>query len=115
MKVKSRKNSLKIILICFGLFILSLILLMGSSSVLTLAESKIILASNQAAPSAAPVAYSEVAGIATNTVEITDLKVPSPQYTSKAIIAEDVDLNRVLFSKNNHNRMSPASTTKIMT
>lgn len=112
--MKKNDGRLKIFFLCLFLFCLALVFLVGGSTVLNLAESKIIFASNE--ESSSSTSLGAVVGISkTPVVEITDLKIPVPNFNSQAIIAEDVNLNRILFAKNSNTRLSPASTTKIMT
>ncbi len=41
--------------------------------------------------------------------------LPAPEFESVAVLAEDLETGKVLYSKNANLRLSPASTTKIMT
>lgn len=108
-------DKLKIILLSLFLFTLTSIFLLGGSSALNLAESKITYASNQL-QSSDSAQNGDVAGASTGPeVQVTDLKILPPKFTSGAVLAEDISINKVLFAKNIHDRMSPASTTKIMT
>ena len=59
-----------------------------------------------------------VAGVSvqspTQTVVI-DKQLKRPEFGAGAVIAVDLQTNKILYDKNIHNRMAPASTTKIMT
>lgn len=106
---------LKIISLCLGLFLLTLVFLLGSSSVLNLAESKLTFASNLS-QSVSDVSVSNVQGVnKQNIIEIKQGQIDPPKFSAGAVLTEDVNLNKVLFSKNSHDHLSPASTTKIMT
>ncbi len=48
-------------------------------------------------------------------LKITDLGSPPPVFSSRAVLAEDLDTEQLLYQKNSHERLSPASTTKLMT
>lgn len=106
---------LKIISVCMGLFIITLVFLLGSSGALNLVESKLTFASNLSEGATYP-APTNVEGVSNkNTIEIKNGQIDSPNFSALGVIAEDVNLNKVLFSKNSRGRLSPASTTKIMT
>lgn len=48
-------------------------------------------------------------------IEIIDKNIPPPEFKAHAVLAKDLESGKILFEKNIHNRLSPASTTKIMT
>lgn len=48
-------------------------------------------------------------------VEIISANTPAPQITAVAAIAYDPNLEQILYEKNIHKKLAPASTTKIMT
>jgi len=97
-------------LLIFG----GLAFLIATPRVVTLAESRIVESSNEIPQNAAPV--KEVAGVEKKPqVQIVSSGLTPPQFTSKAVFAEDLDTGQILFQKNIHTRLSPASTTKIMT
>lgn len=41
--------------------------------------------------------------------------IPAPTFTGEGVLAIDYDTNQILYQKNIHKRLSPASTTKVMT
>lgn len=47
--------------------------------------------------------------------KIVDNKIEIPKFSSTAVLAMDVKSDQILYQKNIHLRLSPASTTKIMT
>lgn len=58
----------------------------------------------------------EVAGIeVTPQVTIKSLNIPAPDFTATAVIAEDLTTDQILYQKNIHKHMLPASTTKLIT
>lgn len=115
--MKNAKNHiyrLKIISACMGLFLLTLVFLLGSSNVLNLAESKLTFASNLSQNPNEPGATVEGVN-KQNIIEVKQGLIDAPKFSAGGVIVEDVNLNKVLFSKNSHSHLSPASTTKIMT
>ena len=48
-------------------------------------------------------------------LQITDQKIPAPVFQSQSVLAMDVETGQILFEENIHERLAPASTTKIMT
>jgi len=48
-------------------------------------------------------------------VELISANSPKPVLTAVAVIAYDPNLNQILYQKNIHKKLAPASTTKIMT
>ncbi len=48
-------------------------------------------------------------------IRVNDLGTPPPIFTGEAILAEDLEADKILYQKNIHERLSPASTTKLMT
>lgn len=105
----------KIILISSGLFLLTIIFLLISGPAMGLAESKLTLASNISLPSQQPLAEKIAPPKKKNLIVIKDKGIQVPKFSAAGVIAEDVNLGKVLYSKNTHVRLSPASTTKIMT
>lgn len=49
------------------------------------------------------------------TVEITSKQIAPPTFGSTAVLAIDYDTGQILYQKNIHQRLAPASTTKVMT
>lgn len=57
----------------------------------------------------------QVAGVSKTSLIITDNHLTPPHFSSPAVLAMDFDTGQILYQKNAHQRMYPASTTKILT
>ncbi len=114
----SKKKDFKVFkigLISLGVFLLASVFLLSSTKAVDLAESKIIFSSNSTKVFSV-VNSNEIAGIEKKPqIEIVDSKIPSPKFTATAVLATDISSGDILFQKNIHQRLAPASTTKIMT
>ncbi len=111
---KGTLKKFRFLAIFSGIFLLALLILSTTPVVVSLAESKI---SSSNLPSQKDLLVStSIAGISKDPqLEIKDSGIIPPQFSAKAVLAMDVDLNKVLYTKNADMRLSPASTTKIMT
>lgn len=111
---KTQLKKIRLAAIFLGIFLFSLIVLVTTPVVVSLAESQ-ITSSNL--PSQKDVFISkDIAGVYSEPqVEIKDNGALPPGFSAKAVLAMDVDLNKVLYEKNSQMRLAPASTTKIMT
>lgn len=103
-----------IVSIVLFFFIVTGILVYGPR-VTELTEGKLIFAANSLVEQ--PKLISEVKGVEVKRLEteIEDLGTLPPQFSAGAVLAEDLVTGRILYQKNGDQRMSPASTTKIMT
>lgn len=113
-----QKNQLKKLRLV-GFFILILLIsipiLALAPNVMNLAEDRIMASANLTAQNN-PAVSEVVLGVDKKpVVEIKDLNDPVPQVSAKAVYILEMDLEKVLFEKNSEMRLSPASTTKIMT
>ncbi len=96
-----------------AVLVLAVGFLIGTPGAVNLAESKILNSNNQT-QYIPP--QGQVAGIAQKAkYNIVSQNITPPQLSAKAAIALDLDTGEILFEKNIYGRMSPASTTKIMT
>lgn len=99
------------------LFVFAISFLVTTPQVVELVDSSLVLAQNEAWKNphyTKPIAT--VAGIAKKPqVNILNNNIIPPVINSRAVIAIDVESGKILFEKNAHDRLSPASTTKIMT
>ncbi len=112
---KHHKLRIKIALISLAIFILVLGLLIFTPQAIKLTEGSLVTSFNH--PWEKPqYLITEAAGAEKKTPpKIVDSGITPPQFFSGAVLAEDFDSGQVLFQKNIHDRLSPASTTKIMT
>jgi serine-type D-Ala-D-Ala carboxypeptidase (penicillin-binding protein 5/6) len=99
------------------LFVFAISFLVTTPQMVKLVDSSLVLAQNEVWKNPQyikPVAT--VAGIAKKPqVNILNNNIIPPVLNSRAVIAIDAETGKVLFEKNAHERLSPASTTKIMT
>lgn len=110
----TNKNSF-LALSCLLLVVSSSVILIGAPKVVEIAQANINFLGNQPLPPQ-PQPKDNVAGIATRSViEIISANILPPHFSSSAVLALDFESDEVLFNKNIHTRLSPASTTKIMT
>jgi D-alanyl-D-alanine carboxypeptidase len=100
-------KNLQLILLSVLFFVIAIIFLISTNAVVKLTESKVTFAGNEKLPL--------IQEVRKPRVEIIDSKLTQPGFTSAAVLAEDLDLEKFLYTKNITQRLSPASTTKIMT
>lgn len=115
---KTFRKKLKIIAIAVFLVLFSAFFLLTGPKALDLIESEV---SSDNIPNPQGSLGSEVLA-ASNTLEALDLvptlvskNIPAPYLSAVSVIAYDVNTDKVLYEKNAHTRLAPASTTKIMT
>lgn len=102
------------LLISVAAFTAVLFFLISTPQVVRLAESK-ISASNEI-PSPIAVMEPEIAGVSkAPVISVKSKDIATPSASALGIYAVDMDLDQPLYQKNIHNRLSMASTTKIMT
>lgn len=110
---KSNKKKLKLLSIGILLIFASILFLLAGPQTLDLVESKVT------SENLAPVAVKNEDTVLSVTnqpkVEIISSNLPEPLITAVAAVAYDTNLDKILYQKNIHARLAPASTTKIMT
>jgi serine-type D-Ala-D-Ala carboxypeptidase (penicillin-binding protein 5/6) len=113
----SNYTALKLISFCLVIIFVTLVLLLITPQAVNLADSKLISAQNLPWQKAILAQEQVVTEESTPTPapRIVAGKVPLPGFASGAVLAEDFDTGQVLYQKNIHLRMAPASTTKLMT
>lgn len=94
------------------LFTLSIVFLVAAPNFIRFAQNDTLLRKNTELESynLTPV-ESHLEG---PTIQISDSGTPPPNFTGQAVLAEDLDSERILYEKNANLRLSPASTTKLM-
>ncbi len=106
-------------LFTIGLFVGSVGFLMATPKVVNLVDSTLVLAQNESWKTPAYVQSpnsSQVIGIQKKPqVNIVNNQIIPPKIYSKSAVVIDLDSNKILFDKGGSQRLSPASTTKIMT
>ena len=96
-------------------FILALGFLIGTPKAIDIIDNRLVFLGNSSENKLQPV-ISDVAG-AQKVGEVKTIPNPSepPEFSSKAVLAKDFETEFIFYQKNIDTRMSPASTTKIMT
>lgn len=106
------KTSLKVIGITFGIFVVATLSLLMIPQTTDLVQSHILASNNLPSPTQNPQVLGEQT---TPQIVIQSLGLTPPEFTSNAVLAQDLVTGQILFGKNIHSRMLPASTTKLMT
>lgn len=106
MKAPSKFAKAKVVLFLLGIFVVTVGFLIATPKAVRLVDSK-ISSYNQISDPVTPKEVKELT--------VVDSKIPPPPFTSAAVLAQDLDTDSLLFEKNSHTRLYPASTTKIMT
>lgn len=110
---KGTQKNLRIVSIGSVLILASILFLLTGPQTFDLVESKV------SSENLAPVAMGEGATVLSENklpkVEIISANLAAPVITAVAAIAYDPILDKILFQKNIHTKLAPASTTKIMT
>lgn len=106
-------KKIKVLSLSLLFVVISLVVLLSTPKAIKLTESKVFSSQNQSQQLGqllmdAPVEKKVEA-------EIVDSNIPPPDFSAEAILVFDVISGKILYQKNIHERLSPASTTKIMT
>lgn len=113
-KKRILKREVVIVFACFVLFILAIGILLTSQRAIEFVEAKFV-ANNYSAEKKTFV-EKDVAGVFKKPTPIpNEVSIAPPQFSATAVLAMDLDTEQIFFQKNIHQRLSPASTTKIMT
>lgn len=113
LKIKSKKK-LRIIGITVLLILGSILFLLTGPQTFDLVESKVTSENLQNAVSLEGTVLAETKLNAPK-IEIVSQNIPLPIISAVASIAYDTQTKQILFEKNIHEKLAPASTTKIMT
>lgn len=111
-KSKSGQRKLQLLSITFTLILASILFLLAGPQTLDLVESKV--SSQNLAPEI-KIGSTVLAETKVPKVEIISANSPSPVLSAVAVIAYDPNFDKILYEKNIHAKLAPASTTKIMT
>ena len=105
---------IKFFFLVFLLLVFGVAFLLTVPKVVNVAENRVVLISGQPnfeAHNLVP----EVAGVTTAPqIKIVDAGLPAPKFGAAAALAEDLDSGAILYQKNIHSRLAPASTTKLV-
>ena len=112
-----KKTTIFVSFVTVSLFVGSVGVLLATPRVVNLVDSTLVLAQNESWKSPLylqPVG--KVAGIQKKPqVKIINNQIIPPKIYSRAAVAIDVETGKILYDKDSTQRLSPASTTKIMT
>lgn len=97
--------------ITLALFLVAVVFLIEVPRGINLVESQTTLLGNQIPSNTNP----DVAGVEKQQVEIQSKGIIPPKFGALAVLAEDFDSGSILYQKDVHKRLFPASTTKVMT
>ncbi|KKQ67364.1 MAG: D-alanyl-D-alanine carboxypeptidase [Candidatus Daviesbacteria bacterium GW2011_GWA2_38_24] len=98
------------LLVLFSAAIGSLIFL---PKIISVTESSFLVSSNSKGFNSSQVTEKSETKKSVTTIKSKDL--PLPSFTASAVLAKDLQTGEILYEKNIHNKLAPASTTKIMT
>jgi D-alanyl-D-alanine carboxypeptidase len=116
LKAKSSQKKLKILAITLILVLSSVLFLMAGPQALILVESKTSSENLEEVMKLKGTVLAETSPKVKETkVELVNNNLPAPKLSAVAVIAMDVQTGQILYQKNIHERLAPASTTKIMT
>src|SRR5258708_2331775 len=98
-----------------GLFLIGLVFLITSAQAVQMTQTQLVNAGNLAFEKP-KFLVPEVAGAEKKVVTVVvNGGITAPKFTANAVLAQDLETGKLLFQKNIGQKMSPASTTKIMT
>jgi serine-type D-Ala-D-Ala carboxypeptidase (penicillin-binding protein 5/6) len=111
MTKKSVLSKFKIYGLSLVIFVAAIVFLIEVPKEINLVQSNTTLLGNQIPSNT----KTEVAGIEKQHLEIRSKGLIPPQTGALAVLAQDFDSGSILFEKDIHKRLFPASTTKVMT
>lgn len=112
-KSSIKKFTFSIYILSF--FILALGILIGAPRATQIIESRVYFLGNQNPEKIQPLVAQVAGAQEREETQIIDAQIPAPEHSAAAILVQDFESGRILFQKNIHTKLSPASTTKIMT
>lgn len=115
LKIKPNRKKLKIIGITILLILSSVLFLLTGPKTFNLVESKVTSENLKGSVRLEGTVLAETIEIKKPKIEINSANIEPPNITALAAIAFDTRTQQTLFQKNIHQRLAPASTTKIMT
>lgn len=111
--LKFSNNKFRVIAIVILLITASSLFLIATPQTINLVESKVTSENIKPLPSDNGTVLSEA--VKSSVIEVVSRNLPVPKLTAVAAVAYDPINNKILYEKNIHSRLAPASTTKIMT
>lgn len=116
LKAKPSKKKIRIIAFALILILSSILFLLAGPQALDLVESKVTSGNlEQAVKNDGTVLAQVSEETELPKIEIVSANIPEPQLSAFSVVALDITTDKILFQKNIHFRLAPASTTKIMT
>jgi len=107
-------KNLKFLSLTFALFLVAMGALFELPRGVSIAQTNILAA--PASDYGQNSQQGEVAGVeAKPTIQILSKGIVAPVFTASSVLAEDFDSGEILYQKDIHKRLFPASTTKLMT
>lgn len=110
---KSGQKKLKLLGLALTLILASILFLLTGPQTLDLIESKV--SSQNLVPEKIKLEGTVLAETKEPKVEVVSANLPPPVLSAVAAVALDPNLEKILYEKNIHLKLAPASTTKIMT
>lgn len=110
---ESISKNIKLIGIPLILFLASILFLMTGPQALNLVESKVV--SENIPPEAVREGLVLSEAKQAQKIEVISAGIPQPDVSAISFIAQDIETGKMLYEKNIHQKLAPASTTKIMT
>lgn len=111
-------NRIKFLLLALIIFIAAIAILLASGKLVDLSEKRITLVADQLNIQSSNIpnlVQKAQAKEAPKSLKITQKGVKPPEFSGLAVLVQDWETGTILDSKNIHTRLSPASTTKLMT
>lgn len=120
MKINKKKLvlKLKVASLCAVVSFAGVGFLMGLPKITEYAQSNSLVAADKLTFLGSHNLIPEVAGVSTKApvIQIEDSgRLEVPNFSAQAVLAYDLDLAQIIYQKNIHQRLSPASTTKLLT
>lgn len=110
---KAPTDMIKAVAILVGMFLVSVLVLILTPIVVGLSEKRILASSPVSSEN-----QNKILGLYSDKKlinKITSTNIAAPVFSATGVIAIDFETGQILLEKNIHQKLSPASTTKIMT
>ncbi|MDO8582995.1 MAG: hypothetical protein Q7R51_00505, partial [bacterium] len=111
LKIKPNKKKLRIIGITILLILGSILFLLTGPQTINLVESKVTSENLREVINSESTVLSEIKTLREPKIEIVSLNIEQPKITAVAAIAFDTQTQQILYQKNIHEKLAPASTT----
>lgn len=116
LKHKPNQKSIRVIAVSILLVLGSILFLLTGPQAITLVESKVSSGNIEEVVDLTGTVLAETTPVIKDPkIEIVSKNIAKPEIGAVAAIAEDQETRKLIFEKNIHEKLAPASTTKIMT